>query len=238
MKTETILTRVYAIMELCKEDNPVINHELSNLANDLAAQVRMEYAASRGQGNATKAIVSMMDAVKKRDLSMLDAVNKRNPRRTLHYAWMDANGHQCVCDGYRAFRLTEALPLEERPDDAGDPINLDKAFPNLNDYATMPLPSAQEVKAYIALKRAEYGRRYSKEAPKVWDFGEYKPAANSHYLLDLLTVLPDATEIYYKPSCLVAPLYAKGERGEALLLPVMTPEKKQQYAKMKNRKSA
>lgn len=216
MKTETMLTRIYAIMELCKEDNPVINHELSNLANDLAAQVRMEYAASRGQGNATKAIVSMLDAAK-----------ECAPHRTLHYAWMDANGRQCVCDGYRAFRLTEALPLEERPDDAGDPINLDKMFPNLNDYATMPLPSVQEVKAHIALKRAEYGRRYNKEAPKVWDFGEYKPAVNSHYLLDLLTVLPDATEIYYNPTNMRAPLYAKSERGEVLLCPVM-----------KNRKSA
>lgn len=227
MKTETILTRIYSIMELCKEDNPVINNELSNLANDLAEQVRLEYATSRGQGNATRAIVSMLDAVKKRDT-----------RRTLHYAWMDANGRQCICDGFRAFRLTEALPLEERPDDVGDPIDLDKSFPNLNGYATMPLPSTQEVKASIALERAKYGRRYSKEAPKVWDFGEYKPAVNSHYLLDLLTVLPGATGIYYKPSCLVAPLYAKGERGEALLMPVMTPEKKQQYAEMKNRKSA
>lgn len=229
MKTETILTRVNEIMNLFGENDSFrIKAKLSNLADDLAAQVRMEYAASRGQGNATKTIVSMLDAVK-----------KNNPRRpALHYAWMDANGHQCVCDGFRAFRLAEALPLEERPDDADDPINLDNVFPNLNGYATMPLPSAQEVKAFIALERAKYGRRYSEEAPKVWDFGEYKPAVNSHYLLDLLTVLPDATEIYYKPSSLVAPLYAKGERGEALLMPVMTPEKKQQYAKMKNRKSA
>lgn len=228
MKTETILTRVNEIMNLCdNSDLFLIRDKLSNLADDLAAQVRMEYATSRGQGNATKAIVSMLDGAK-----------KCGTRRALHYAWMDANGRQCVCDGYRAFRLTEALPLEERPDDVGDPMNLDKAFPNLNDYATMPLPSVQEVKAHIALERAEYGRRYSKEAPKVWDFGEYKPAVNSRYLLDLLTVLPDATEIYYKPSSLVAPLYAKGERGEALLFPVMAPKKKQQYAEMKNRKSA
>lgn len=217
MKTETILTRLYAIMELCKEDNPVINHELSNLANDLAAQVRMEYAASRGQSNAQRVIVSLLNAVKK----------EGGYRPALEYAWVDANGRQCVCDGYRAFRLTEALPLEERPDDVGDPVNLDKVFPNLNDYATMPLPSMQEVKAFIALERAKYGRRYSQEASKVWDFGEYKPAVNSRYLLDLLTVLPDTTEIYYKPANMYAPLYAKGERGEALLCPVM-----------KNRKSA
>lgn len=228
MKTETILTRVYAIMELCKEDNPVINHELSNLANDLAAQVRMEYAASRGQSNAQRVIVSLLNAVKKEGAH----------RPALGYAWVDANGRQCVCDGYRAFRLTEALPLEERPDDVGDPMNLDKVFPNLNDYATMPLPSMQEVKAHIALERAKYGRRYSREASKVWDFGEYKPAVNSRYLLDLLTVLPDATEIYYKPTNMCALLYAKSERGEALLCPVMTPKKKQQHAEMKNRKSA
>lgn len=218
MKTETILTRVNEIMNLFDEYGfSPIKDELSNLADDLAAQVRMEYATSRRQGNATKAIVSMLDAAKK----------NAPQRHALHYAWMDAKGRQCVCDGYRAFRLTEALPLEERPDDVGDPVNLDKVFPNLNDYATMPLPSMQEVKAFIALERAKYGRRYSQEASKVWDFGEYKPAVNSRYLLDLLTVLPDTTEIYYKPANMYAPLYAKGERGEALLCPVM-----------KNRKSA
>lgn len=208
MKTETILSRVYAIMELCKEDNPVINHELSNLANDLSEQVRMEYAASRGQSNAQRVIVSLLNAMK-----------KDGYRPALEYAWVDNQGRQCVCDGYRAFRLTAHLPLEERPDDVGDPVNLNKVFPNLTSYATMPLPSAKEVKAFIALERAKYGRLY-KERTAVWDFGEYKPAVNAHYLLDLMNVLPDATEIYYNPASIVAPLYAKGERGEALLLPV------------------
>lgn len=57
MKTETILTRVNEIMNLCdNSDLFLIRDKLSNLADDLAAQVRMEYATSRGQGNATHAV--------------------------------------------------------------------------------------------------------------------------------------------------------------------------------------
>lgn len=210
MKTEAILARVNAVIGMIDDDTHTeydARYELKALASDLAEQVRIEYAAARGVGNAAKTIRALLKSTKK------------DARTTLQYAWIDSAGHQCVCDGFRAFRLNEPIPLEERPADAGDPINLDKIIPDVrHNYASMPLPSAKDVKAFIALERAAKGPK----SDVVWDFGEGKPAVNAAYLLDLMTVLPDATEIFYAttPNGVFSPLYAKSERGDAVLLPI------------------
>ena len=213
MKTEIILARVNEVLAL-NDDFVTVRCKLESLSADLAEQVRTEYAASRGEANAAKTISAL-----------LKAVRKDCGKTALHYAWIDGKGRQCVCDGYRAFRLNEALPLEERPADAGDPINLDKVVPDIRKgYAAAALPGAKEVKAFIALERAAKGRKVS----PVWDFGKDKPAVNAAYLVDLLNVLPDATEIYYGGP--FAPLYAKSERGDAVLLPVRSEAKNAEYA--------
>lgn len=212
MKTETILTRVNEILALSDDPTPV-RCELKALADALADQVRMEYAASHGVGNAARTIRAMLNAEK-----------KNGCRRSLQYAWIDSQGRQCVCDGFRAFRLADPLPLEERPADAGDPVNLDKVTPDVSrNYAAIPLPSAKEVKAFIAVERAAKGRKHV----PVWDFGEGKPDVNAAFLVDLMTVLPDATEIYYStaPKGIFSPLYARSERGDAILLPVYNQSK-------------
>ena len=213
MKTEIILARVNEVLAL-NDDFVTARCKLESLSADLAEQVRTEYAASRGEANAAKTISAL-----------LKAVRKDCGKTALHYAWIDGKGRQCVCDGYRAFRLNEALPLEERPADAGDPINLDKVVPDIRKgYAAVALPSAKEVKAFIALERAAKGRKVS----PVWDFGKDKPAVNAAYLVDLLNVLPNAMEIYYGGP--FAPLYAKSERGDAVLLPVRSEAKNAEYA--------
>lgn len=212
MKTETILTRVNGILAMSDDPTPV-RCELVKLAEELADQVRVEYAASRGVGNAARTVRAMLNAEK-----------KHGCRPSLQYAWIDKQGRQCVCDGYRAFRLTEPLPLEDRPAEAGDPIDLEKVTPNiLRDHAATPLPDVKEVKAFIAVERAAKGRK----ATPVWDFGEGKPAVDAQYLVDLLNVLPDAREIYYStaPDGMFCPLYAKSERGDAILLPVRMEHK-------------
>lgn len=213
MKTEIILARVNEVLAL-NDDFVTVRCKLESLSADLAEQVRTEYAASRGEANAAKTISAL-----------LKAARKDCGKTALHYAWIDGKSRQCVCDGYRAFRLNEALPLEERPADAGDPINLDKVVPDIRKgYAAAALPGAKEVKAFIALERAAKGRKVS----PVWDFGKDKPAVNAAYLVDLLNVLPDATEIYYGGP--FAPLYAKSERGDAVLLPVRSEAKNAEYA--------
>lgn len=206
MNTETILARVNAAMALCEGPTPV-HLELSALRDDLAAQVRKEAASSRGVGNAAATITRMLNGLKKTD----------KERIALHYAWIDNKGRQCVCDGYRAYRLNEPLPLEPRPDDAGNGIDLDKIVPEVDGktFDALPLPSVSELKAHIAIERAA-------KHHIVWDFGPGRPVVSAAYLLDLMAVFPDATEIFVRrgPAGLLSPLYAKSKRGDAVLLPV------------------
>lgn len=208
MKAEPILARINGILAM-SDDPTSTRYELEKLAEELADHVRREAAASRGVGNAAATIQRMLNGLKKSD-----------HRTALHYAWIDAKGRQCVCDGFRAFRLVEPLPLEPRPDDAGDGIALDKVVPNIADgtFDALPMPKLADLKAHISLERAANGRK----AVALWDFGPGRPVVDASYLADLVTVLPDAAEIYVRrgPAGLISQLYAKSERGDALLLPI------------------
>lgn len=222
MKTQDILARVndamspYAAIERA-EDSRSYNADsiafdmktrLAQLAADLEAQVRMECAASKGATNATRTITKLLTRCKKESF-----------RTSLHYAWTDAQGRQCVCDGFQAFRFTEPLPLEPRPDNAGDPIDLDQIMPNGQGYATTPLPSAKELRAHIAIERAKAGGK--RGTCPLWDFGEGKPVVNAERLLDLVQVFPDAAEIFYGTGeKLLSPLFVHCDAGDAILLPV------------------
>lgn len=224
MNTQDILARVndaiapYSVIEKA-EDSRSYNAEsvaytmrerLAALRADLEAQVRLEIAASNGNTSATRTITKLLDRCK-----------KENHRPALHYAWMDKDGRQCVCDGFIAFRLNEPLPLEPRPDNVGDGIDLDKVFPDGKDYAATPLPSAKEIRAHIAVEKAKAGGK--RGVSVLWDFGEGKPVVNANYLLDLVNVFPDATEIFHGTGeKLHSPLVVRCERGDAILLPVRT----------------
>ena len=208
MKTEYILTRINAIIAL--KPDLAVKHELDLLAADLSAQVRMEYASKTGAMNATRTITAMLTHMKKHD-----------GRPALQYQWTDSNGRQCVCDGFRAFRLLEPLPLEERPKEAGSGIDLGKIFPeNLAGYEALRLPTLSDVKAHIALERARYTGKRTGFNP-LWSFGERMPTISAEYLRDLLIVLGNAAEIFWNPKTPHGPLYAKSKKGDALVMPVM-----------------
>lgn len=207
MKAQDVLTRVNAILAL--RPDPVVKSELDKLASDLAAQVRMECAAKTGRLNATRTITTILAHEK-----------KYGNRPALEYQWQDKAGRQCVCDGFRAFRLTERLPLEERPKSAGDGIDLDRFFPvSLDGYEALPLPSAGELKAYITLERANFTGK-PKDFLPLWQFGEGKPTVNAAYLRDMIAVLPNAAEIFWDSKSVFSPLYAKDDHGDSLLFPI------------------
>ena len=106
MKTEVILARVNAVIGMIDDDTHTeydARYELKALASDLAEQVRIEYAAARGVGNAAKTIRALLKSTKK------------DARTTLQYAWIDSAGHQCVCDGFRAFHLNERSRWRSAP---------------------------------------------------------------------------------------------------------------------------
>lgn len=191
---------------------------LDALQKELTARIHAEAARTAGTGSAARAVAAMLRPMER-------------SRRALAYPWTDADGKQCTCDGYRAFRLAQPLPLPERPEDAGEPIDLGKIFPTAarvaSAYKPVELPALADVKAFIQIHRAE--NKNKRDVP-VWDFGEGLPAVNARYLADLITVMGAGCTLY---ACtdrngLFSVMYASSERGDAVLLPIRTPEKAEQ----------
>ena len=207
MKAEKVLARVNDILTIT-DANTNTALELQEFIKELKEQVRREYAASTGKASVAKAM---------REITEL-------PRREgkaigLQYAWMDNKGRQCVCDGYRAVRLNNPVPLEDRPEGAEIPLDLDKVMPNIrHDYSETPLPTKAELKAFIATEKALHGRKYD----PIWYIVDGEIAVNAQYLLTLIEALPDATEIYYNNTYdgWKKPLYIQSVGGDAVLLPV------------------
>lgn len=221
MTTQEILSRVHFALD-------EINHGLTprgtldKLREDLEAQVRNEIASSMGRGNAVKTIVGLLKP-------------NQEHRPALGYPWVDEEGRQCVCDGFRAFRLREHLPLPERPDDAGKPIELGKLYPaSLTGYKHLTMPSAKELREYIALERAKWQGR-PKDFNAVWSFGDHEPSVNARYLLDAATVFPDA-ELHWLT--LTSALVLTCEQGDGLLLPIRDQAKIQAAAQSEDERKA
>ena len=225
MNTRDILARVNEIAELAyKGDAPLpVGRAISALRDDLESSLRLEMAASKGTLNATKTVNAML------------AEMRKSGREALSYAWIDEQGRQCACDGYRAYRLTEHLPLEPRPDNAAEPLDLDKIMPDIacGMYAAVSLPSVSDLRAYIAVERAKIAHIPAKRRPAIYyDLGDGSPVVNAQYLLDMLAVFPDAAVIFCNVSSTGrrAPLVIRSERGDGLLMPCSTPEKAEQLA--------
>lgn len=248
MKTEAILARVHEILEYSKLENSsmlYISQGLFDLETDLEAQMREEAAKSRGCGNAQKVFNAMLKGLKK----------AQSGREAMHYAWMDdirmgSDGFvdkyqseaalkgkvQCVCDGFRAFRMYNPVPMENRPEGIAEPLNLNTVFPGrhaLDGYTEIPLPDVNELKSHISIQRAKIGKppknKYLTDVKKTifWDFGDDLPVVNAQYLLDLMTVLPNANVILFNPAQPLGPLYAHDEHGESILLPCRKAAKEQ-----------
>jgi len=206
MRTQEILARVHEAIGLFG-DNKLSSpcRAMQSLADDLEAQLRSEIANSKGVGNALKTIVGILKGAEKGN------------RHGLAFPWIDGEGRQCVCDGFVAFRLRNHLPLPERPKDAGDPIDLDRVFPaDLSGYKPLPMPSAKELREYIAIERAKSGGRRRNDP--VWDFGNEKPAVNACYLLHAATVFPNAAELFW--TTITKPLVIACEDGDAAVCPI------------------
>ncbi len=208
MRTKEILTRVNEAISLINA--PLrLNAALESLVRDLESQVRSEIANSKGVGNALKTITTILAGA---------ADNGKRPG--LAYPWIDAEGRQCVCDGFVLFRLREHLPLPERPADVPDPPDVAKLFPaDLSAYKTLPMPSAKELRAFIAVERAKHGRRRNDFAP-VWSFGEGAPSVNALYLLYAATVFPNAAEIFWQAP--LSAMYIACDEGDGIVLPIRT----------------
>lgn len=131
--------------------------------------------------------------------------NASGNRPDIKGAWLDSDGRQCVCDGYRAVRLN--APVGGLPGVKG--MELSNIIPRNPYPLTLTLPTPGELKACIAEQK---GRDR-----KFYDFGEDRPCVDAKYLKDMMDIFPDATVTWSGLNC---PLLFHSDAGDGILLPV------------------
>lgn len=128
-------------------------------------------------------------------------------RSDLNGYWMDAEGRQCFCDGYRAVRLFPGHAVQGFEQVRG--INLDPIIKEDGDYTALPLPTPGELKACIAEQKGRDRMFY--------DFGEDLPRVDANYLKDVMDILPGAKA---KGCGLLKGILFESPAGDGILLPV------------------
>jgi len=167
------------------------------------------------------------EASAKAKINMMLKKAKKN-KENLGYTWY-MDGLQCATDGFRAYRLN--TPITDLPiiPEGVQTVDLKEIFKNYELNADMstplPRPSTNELKALIAAEKT------TKELTNIlWDFGKGLPAVNASYLLDLLVVLPDAILLKVNTgSPYHFPVYAFSKYGDAILLPVLSISKREEF---------
>lgn len=180
---------------------------LSNLCKDLRADIATETAKKSGKGAAFAAAKRICKAA-------FDNYNV-----TIHGAWTDEKGRQCVCDGYRFVRFVAAYDLPKL-DEKFTPLDLEKC---LASDMTQPLvlPDLSEVKAALKVWKAEHPKkRGATNTPGTYDFGDGLPMVNAQYLIDAMEALPGAEAYISASRGEKSGIYFKSEAGDGLLLPV------------------
>lgn len=137
------------------------------------------------------------------------------------------DGKFCVCDGYVLVRLNSdiaSLPHAEGPKDS-----FSKYFrPGVRETGSMELPDMNGLAAVLRAEKAEWkkenGKRKFKPAPYVMDAG-FKWYCNPELLLDLMQALGGGLKAC-RPASQTSPMYASGEYGEGILMPLKVPEKR------------
>ena len=152
---------------------------------------------------------------------LLKSIRKNQPKREkFHTAWIDAAGRQCVCDGYRAYRLNARLDaVETTPDQI--PMDLDKIFAPLDagKVEEIPAPDADAVRLETI-----HGKNAGKYG--TFDFGSGLPAFNAEYLQEILRLFPGAKWYLEQDENrrLCSPAFIVHEAGSACICPVRKKE--------------
>lgn len=206
MNAEKILTWSVAALGHLKNGADGNAAEILNyLKTEAEAEIRHTAAKQSGNGNRQKAAERVIKSA------------KNAACEALHGAWFDSKGLQCICDGFQAYRLREALPLETIPEKE-KPLDLSRVIA-INSGAVLTLPTVPELKAHIKTEKARLKAQKDKNPP-TWDFGAELPRVNAEYLLNALELLPDATATASRERPTLRAIYFESEHGDGILLPV------------------
>lgn len=183
------------------------------LGNSFAAE------ASPILHNCAELIYSALEEMDKKGgkpskLTAVKRICSNASREQFHGVWADDHGRTCMCDGFRAARLSDSFAsiptVEVWPE-------LPKVFAGPETYTRpLELPTVAAIKKAAAEQRATEG----KNCTPVYDFGEGLPMVSCAYLLDMLAILPGCTAYIASGNAVISPLYFKAENGDGVLLPV------------------
>lgn len=156
-----------------------------------------------------------------------DAAVRMNSQRTNEQGfWIDEEGKQCVCDGFRGFRLNSPMELTAAPELSADGSRFNLAqiiAPLRKNTLRLTLPTVAEVRAQIKTDRAEWAakrRRKGESFKASYDFGPGLPSVDANYLIDFLQLFPDGEAFTSEQKPYITPIYFRSADGEGILCPV------------------
>lgn len=159
-----------------------------------------------------------------------DAAVARNSHRTASQGfWIDEEGKQCVCDGFRGFRLNSPMELTAAPELSADGsrFNLAQVIAPLRKNALrLTLPTVAEVRAQIKTDRAEWAAKRHRKGETFkasYDFGPGLPSVDANYLIDFLQLFPDGEAFTSEQKPYITPIYFRSADGEGILCPIRKP---------------
>lgn len=236
LNTEQALTRVLRIVHALDEDGAAIYTAVSKnpyewskavgpipqlyfLEQDLRRTLVEEAAAKSGNRSAFTAARRICDA----------AVARNSHRPAEQGFWIDEEGKQCVCDGYRGFRLNSPMELTTAPELSADGSRFNLAqiiAPLRKNTLRLTLPSITKVRSQIKTDRAEWAAKRHRKGETFkasYDFGPGLPSVDANYLIDFLQLFPDGEAFTSEQKPYITPIYFRSADGEGILCPVRKP---------------
>ena len=136
-------------------------------------------------------------------------------RTAFEFAYIK-DGKQYFTDGFRLAVLKNHLPLPPVPKDEMyfDVSAFDRMI-NIDNYKIIDTPDINKLQAYIKIQKAN-GIKHI-----VYSFGEDFTTVNANYLLDMITIIPNAKIRYTGRKSALILVSDNGDVG--LLMPVNAP---------------
>lgn len=229
MKPEKILEYINAAMERLPDEKEIFDKVknssfddgfsnfsagtiLAVLCKEIERDIVMDGAKKTGKQTQYKALERIWN----------DAVSKNEKCRPACTGTYEADGYRCLCDGYRAVRISnESIPMPQEAPKYGEPFNLEPCFNGLSNRGKIKLPTAAWVKSQMKIKKAEAKAQGIKKPNIVISFMNDKKEFvffNAQYIVDILEALPehDTATLGGK----YEPLYMSSKDGEGIVLPV------------------
>ena len=179
------------------------------LKQEAAAEIRREEAKRSGTADRQKAAERVIKS----------AIANNPFKEAFKGAWTECET-QYICDGFRAYALSEALPLQTIPEDV-QKIDIKRVIDGArgNNGATLNLPELGTLRAYIKEEKARKKAIKDKTAP-MYDFGDGLPLVDAQFLLDTLELLPGCTATISNRKPLISAIYFESSHGCGILCPV------------------